>query len=732
MRFQAPFMFFAAVLVLCFNYVVYLKNRSSNVNRSFAIFGLSISFWLFCFGIAYSMPAPGSKLVWFRLGYIGIIFIPINFYTFIYYLQERIKDHFVVILNYIFGVIFLFLNFSDISLVRDLYRYSWGYYPNTFNVTHIFFVTYFMVLFTVSNMLMLKSLVLKKDRLNSIQYQRLKYALLGSAVGSLGALDFIGSYGIGFPPIGFIFMFLYPAIFAFAILKYRFLDVTLVVTRTGIFVLVYSFVLGIPFAVAFGLQERLINIFGNNWWMVPLVSSTVLATGGPFIYLYIQKRAEKRLFEEQIRYQSTLRQASAGMGRIKDLQRLINLIVHIVSRTVRLEHTMLYLDSPNNKSFILSAKRSRRVKFSVKEEITQDSVLVERLTKTQMPIVYEEIKQQTQDYGDLKLARLEKELNELDAAVVVPSFIEERLLAIIVLGEKISKKLYTEDDLAVFSILSNQAALAIENAMFYRDMRETHEQLFKAEKMATIGTMADGLSHQINNRLHALGFIAGDILDTLKLKKDLPMTDEIKEILVDIEHALNRIQENVAQGGDVVRGLLKYTRKGEEGFAEVDLEHLINAAIEMTQFKIKPGEIVILKEFGAGLPKVRGNFTQLQEVFFNLIDNAYDAMKERRAETDDPEYQPTIKISATPQNRSLDIYFEDNGMGIKDEDKNKLFTPFFTTKLSSKKGTGLGLYVVRKLIEENHSGKVTYYSKHKHGTRVHIRLPIFQKTGGSS
>lgn len=385
---------------------------------------------------------------------------------------------------------------------------------------------------------------------------------------------------------------------------------------------------------------------------------------------------------------------------------------------------MLYLDSPDTKSFVLGAKRSRRVKFSAKEEIKNDSALVSELKKTRMPIVYEEIKQRTQDYGDLKLTRLAEELNALNAALVVPSFIDERLLAIIVLGNKVSKKLYTDDDLAVFTILANQAALAIENAMFYRDMHETHEQLFKAEKMATIGTMADGLSHQINNRFHALGFIAGDILDTLKLKKDMPMSDEVKEVLVDVEHALNRIQDNVAQGGDVVQSLLKYTRKGDEGFSEVELEQLVNAAIEMMQFKIKANEITILKEYGAGLPKIKGNFTQLQEVFFNLIDNAYDAMQEKKEELKDEEYEPIIKISAVPQNNTLNIYFEDNGMGIKDEDKEKLFAPFFTTKLSSKKGTGLGLYVIRKLIEENHKGRVTYYSKRMQGTRVYIQLPI--------
>ena len=125
------------------------------------------------------------------------------------------------------------------------------------------------------------------------------------------------------------------------------MDVKLAFTRTGIFVAVYSLVLGIPFAIAFLGKEKLQFYFGDNWWLVPMVVLTILATVGPFIYLYIQKRAEEQLLKEQRRYQSTLSQASAGMGRIKDLKRLLELIVYIVTRAVRLDHSSVYIFDQN-------------------------------------------------------------------------------------------------------------------------------------------------------------------------------------------------------------------------------------------------------------------------------------------------------------------------------------------------------------------------------------------------
>ncbi|MFP4473744.1 MAG: ATP-binding protein [Candidatus Omnitrophota bacterium] len=462
--------------------------------------------------------------------------------------------------------------------------------------------------------------------------------------------------------------------------------------------------------------------------MAPLILMTVLATVGPFIYLAIQKRAEDKLFQDQRRYQATLRQAATGMGRIKDMNKLVGLIVHIVTRAVRIEHSKVYLQSGHEGEYKLEGVRSRRPRqVPLVKAVSQRGPLIRRLNTERGPLVYSELKQMSQDMPDHKLKALVQQLEELDAELVVPSFVDERLIAFIVMGKKNSGELYSDDDLSVFSILASQAALAIENCQFYRDMRATHEQLFQAEKMATIGIMADGLSHQINNRLHALGFIAGDVLDTLNLKKDLSMGDEVKEVFVDIEHALHRIQENVTQGGEIVRGLLKYTRKSEEGYSEVELDTLVDESLKMAQFKIKSGEMELIRDFPPGLPQIKGNFTQLQEVFFNLIDNAYDAMMQRRAEFKEEGYKPTIKIRAEARGtKRISIKLEDNGIGIKEEDKQKVFTPFFTTKLSSKKGTGLGLYVIKKLIEENHKGKVIYRSQYMKGTQVYVTLPAVE------
>ncbi|MBU1871321.1 MAG: ATP-binding protein, partial [Candidatus Omnitrophica bacterium] len=141
--------------------------------------------------------------------------------------------------------------------------------------------------------------------------------------------------------------------------------------------------------------------------------------------------------------------------------------------------------------------------------------------------------------------------------------------------------------------------------------------------------------------------------------------------------------------------------------------------------KVKLGEIDIIRDYPSDLPKLKANLTQLEEVLFNLIDNAYDAMKERKDTLKEPDYRGKITITCQQSiDDNLIITFADNGIGVKDEDRRKVFTPFFTTKISSRKGTGLGLFVIQRIITEIHSGKIKYESKYAKGTSFIIKLPI--------
>lgn len=705
-------LFITAIASLVIGALV-LSKKQSLLNKIFFAFCLSLFVWLFSYALMYNSRSISLGLNFARCGFTAIVFIPILGYHFIVTLIDR-SNKVILRVIYFSSIPSIILGWTNL-IYKGVKEYFWGFYPSAGKLYFVFLIQ-FILLFTFGLSLLLKEMFSNNYKNNLLKLIQIKYVFWAFLLGTTGLIDYILKYDLPIViyPFGYLSALIFIVVIAYAIIRHRLLDVRVAFTKAGIFFLVYTLVLGLPF-----------YLYYRSYNFLALILMLCLSTLGPYIYMYIQRKTEEKLFKEQKQYQNTLRKASLGMGRIKDLKRLLNLIVHIVARTVRIEHCEVYLFHEASNKFILKASKNDVRCFLNNSTLSVDSPLVQYLSKLKEPVVAEEFTQKYRDSNDSFLSGVIMDMNALDAALILPSFIEQRLLALIILGKKKSKKIYTQDDMVVFSILANQSALAIENAQFYEDMRKTHEQLFKAEKMATIGTMADGLSHQINNRLHAMGFIAGDAIDTIRIRRRENLPDADKEFLDEMESALLKIEDNVKRGGEIVGGLLKYTRKGEQGLGPVELNSLIESSIEMVQFKIKMRDLDIINKIDKNMPAIHGNFTQLQEVFFNIIDNAYDSITERKEDVREPGYRGRVEISAETKGKMIVIKVMDNGLGVKKEDLRKLFTPFFTTKLSSRKGTGLGLYVIRQIVEENHKGKVILESEYMAGVTSYVHLPVF-------
>ena len=713
--------FISSILVLSLGIFIFLKNRKQFVNVTFSLLCLVSATWLLSYGIAYSIENKKLALILFKIGYSGVIFIPCTTAHFFFEFLKLKKPRKLVFSIYLLGTVFLLLLWFSSTFINALTKYFWGYYPSA-GKFHPYFLIFFVILIIYSFIFLIYYLLVRKEKLPPLKEAQVKYLLLALFIYNFAIVDFLPNYGIEFYPFGFLPAFIFVLIISYTIIRYRLLDIRIAITRAGLFIAVYTIVLGIPFALVFLAKEWLIRTFAGNWWAAPLGLMAGLATVGPFIYIYISHKAEARLLREQRRYQDTLKQASIGMTRIRDLRKLLNLIAHIVTKTVKLSYAAIYLFDEERNEYVCQVSRDRgRIPIP---KIDPDNILVNWIGATRKPIVYEEIKHQMQDYSDPQYKHLEEVMRALYAAVIIPTFLETKFIGFIVLGDKLSGQMYSPDDLDVFQVLSSQAALAIENAQFYEEAQEMQDQIAQAEKMATIGTMADGLSHQINNRFYALSLIAGDTIDTIKMTDISKCTPEVQEMVKQIQHALDRIQSNVMQGGEVVKGILKYTRKGDKAFEALALDQIIDGTLDMVQYKVKLSEIDIIRDYPKDLLKIKGNLVQLQEVFFNFIDNGYDSIVERRTTLKEPGYRGKIRISAAAKDATVEILVEDNGMGVRDEDKKKIFTPFFTTKVSSRKGTGLGLYVVRKIVIENHQGTINFESEHKVGTRFIVELPI--------
>ena len=426
------------------------------------------------------------------------------------------------------------------------------------------------------------------------------------------------------------------------------------------------------------------------------------------------------------------------MSQIREFKKLLGVILHMLTRAMKLTHAGVFLLEERSERYAVAAMRPRS-HTKPDETLASDDMVIQWLKEEQAPLVREEISQLAhgQRNGSVLLSRLEEQLRQLGAAVVVPSFAEHRLIGFLVLGEKRTGAMYTQDDLRMLQTLANQAALAIENARFYEHEKERQAALFHTASLSDLGTMASSMSHQVNNRFNVVTVTASLRKEQLKQLLERNGSDVAalrKALEDDLEHFESLLEEGKA-GGAIVQAIRKLVVRTQEGYKPLDICDAIQVGINVVQFKVDFDAFEFHQDVPRTLPKIMGDQAQLGEVFLNLIDNAWDAIKDKRDRLKPPNYRGEIRMTgstitqpdpATKRVRPwLIIQVTDTGSGVKPEELNRLFIPFFTTKATAEKGTGLGLYVIKKIVEA-HGGVIKAESTYRVGTTFTIQLPALE------
>lgn len=238
-----------------------------------------------------------------------------------------------------------------------------------------------------------------------------------------------------------------------------------------------------------------------------------------------------------------------------------------------------------------------------------------------------------------------------------------------------------------------------------RKLQDTHLQLVSSEKMASLGKLAAGIAHEINNPL------GGILIYSSLMMEDLPEGDSKRGDLA-------RIVQEASRCKDIVKSLLEFARQTEPKMEPTDINRAITDGLFFLENQALFHNVKIIKNLDPFLPFVRGNASQLKQVLINIIVNAAEAMHGNGT--------LTITSSASPDRKWVTLEFTDTGEGIKEENLRRIFDPFFTTK-DVGKGTGLGLSTSYGIVE-SHGGKIRVKSKVGEGTTFTIELPIFPET----
>jgi PAS domain S-box-containing protein len=225
------------------------------------------------------------------------------------------------------------------------------------------------------------------------------------------------------------------------------------------------------------------------------------------------------------------------------------------------------------------------------------------------------------------------------------------------------------------------------------------EQLIQSEKLAGIGILASGVAHEINNPLSGIIGMA-----EVAMEEEVP--SKKKEYLEDILNCGQRI-------GEIVKGLKSYSRAAKkEDLSAVDMNEALEESLKMVRLAIKKTSVGVMKKFGP-IERIQANMGEIQQVFTNLISNAFQAMDGKGGE---------LILSTRSWKDSVEVKVSDQGVGIPPKYLGQIFDPFFTTKKPGE-GTGLGLNVVYRIVTK-YEGTIDVESKEQIGTTFTIKFPI--------
>jgi len=238
-----------------------------------------------------------------------------------------------------------------------------------------------------------------------------------------------------------------------------------------------------------------------------------------------------------------------------------------------------------------------------------------------------------------------------------------------------------------------------------KKLQQTHLQLVSSEKMASLGKLAAGIAHEINNPL------GGILIYSSLMIEDLTETDPKRGDLA-------RIVQEASRCKDIVKSLLEFARQTEPKMEPTDINRAITDGLFFLENQALFHNVHIIKKLDPFLPFIRGNASQLKQVLINIIVNAAEAMHGNG----------TLTITSYPSQdrKSVSLEFTDTGEGIAEENLTRIFDPFFTTKAVGK-GTGLGLSTSYGIVE-SHGGKIRVKSKVGEGTTFTIELPTYPET----
>ena len=747
---------------------VYWKGRQRKLNIVYSCWALCVGLWGFF--LVFNILASGQKMavIWCHfLHFWAILLLPLYVHFVLLFLKKNETRRALILILYLISVICIGFNLTPWFLTA-VYRQKFDFFvskPLELYIVHL-------ITFIGTVLYVYGELIHSLYHTTGIHRKQVMFFLIATASAySGGVTNYLINYNyLIFPlyPYGNLGVLFYVGVVGIAIIRYKLLDIDVIIRKTVVFAGLLTFVFGVFTAATFLVTNVLSQFGANNLWTY-FISLSLIVLGYDPIRNLLVNLTDRYLFQKKYDYQKLLKDASRGMSRIESLDHLMKLVVHFITMKMRVKNVGVLTRQNGSETFQLYHQRGYAKNY-LDYRLDEKSPLITYLDHEKEALDIERIKELA-EYGgkrkkpakkggrpspDYDYPAIKAQMEELEAVCCVPSFLGHELRNVLILGEKKSGDFYTDEDLNVLFTLAQESAIAIENARLFdeaiaktkelerineqleyskellikalkdtevanKQLQDTQAQLIHEQKMATLGRLAASVGHEVNNPLTILSMNVSRAI--LKYRKN-PDTkgQEILELFDKMEQNIGRIKAVV----NTLTGLLKRSEKGK--FEPLSLKLILEETLPLVQFQTYLDNLTGTEvEFivPSDLPLVRGDLERLQEVFLNLFINAYHAMEGRR----DRRIRVTAEVD--PKNPlMIDIHFTDNGSGMSEEVMKKAFTYGFTTKPPGR-GSGMGLYMCKYIIEL-HGGDMHVASKLGEGTTFTLTLPIYEEAGTSA
>jgi signal transduction histidine kinase len=664
--------------------------------------------WLFGCFMLFSAKDGHEALFWERVIYAGVVYIPALAYHFTQSLLKAAHKDRLLIWGYALSTGFWLLSFTDL-LVDGYYTYYWGRYPKA-GILQPVFILY---LATGAGMSLYRLYQGYRASVGSpgLVSAQLKYTFGGLLLGFTAGVDLLQTYGVGFYPLGYLLAGLCVTIVAYTMGKYELMDVRLVPSRPKVLLSVKLLAL-IP---AYLVILVIIRVFTGtlHFLLAGVLFAVFVGIAGVLTNLQqgVERTIGQTLFRKRYDAYDTLVQFSKSLVSILELKPLTKEIVQTLARVMNITTASVFVLYKDQGIYALAARYGTGETDRSAEVIQMDSELTRELMKAQTALVQEEV---AYDHEGASPQVLET-LRALDAEVCIPLLNKDRLVGFCNLGQRANQGMYSSEELGLLRTLAQHAAIAIDNALLYEDLRRSQLLMRRTDRLRSLETMAGGFAHEIRNPLTSIKTF---IQLAPHRRDDTEFMEQFGQVVCDDVERIERL----------IHEILDYARYMTPKLTVENLNDVVSSCLYFIEVKASSKAIAIHRDLDSEVPNVRLDRQQIKQVLLNLLLNAIEAIGERGGRLS----VRTRKRFKQGNEAWVQIEVEDSGPGILPKDLEHIFDPFYTTKHTSgeREGTGLGLTIAHQIIQE-HGGYIEVSSEIGRGTTFFVNLPVNPALAGS-